>query len=104
MDAGLNYVVNVSSVGKFAFDTNVAYSSKFYWDSDNVISEGPLTIVNASGTFTPRRAEALSIRLWVKNLTNKGYYSIEYEEQGPAGFAASPAAPRTVGGEFRFKF
>ena len=104
MDAGLNYVVNVSSVGKFAFDTNVAYSSKFYWDSDNVISEGPLTIVNASATFTPRRAEALSIRLWVKNLTNKGYYSIEYEEQGPAGFAASPAAPRTVGGEFRFKF
>jgi len=102
--AGLNYVVDVSSVGKFAFDTNVAYSSKFYWDSDNVISEGPLTIVNASATFTPRRAEALSIRLWVKNLTNKGYYSIEYEEQGPAGFAASPAAPRTVGGEFRFKF
>ncbi len=104
IDAGLNYVVDGSSVGKFAFDTNVAYSSKFYWDSDNVISEGPLTIVNASGTFTPRRAEALSIRLWVKNLTNKGYYSIEYEEQGPAGFAASPAAPRTVGGEFRFKF
>src|SRR6266403_2236851 len=104
IDAGLNYIVDVSSVGKFAFDTNVAYSSKFYWDSDNVISEGPLTIVNASATFTPRRAEALSIRLWVKNLTNKGYYSIEYEEQGPAGFAASPAAPRTVGGEFRFKF
>jgi iron complex outermembrane receptor protein len=104
IDAGLNYVVEVSSVGKFAFDTNVAYSSKFYWDSDNVISEGPLTIVNASATFTPRRAEALSIRLWVKNLTDKEYYNIEYEEQGPAGFAAAPAAPRTVGGEFRFKF
>jgi iron complex outermembrane recepter protein len=104
IDAGLNYVVDVSSVGKFAFDTNVAYSSKFYWDSDNVISEGPLTIVNASATFTPRRAEALSFRLWVKNLSNEEYYSIEYEEQGPAGFAASPAAPRTVGGEFRFKF
>ena len=104
IDAGLNYVLDVSSVGKFAFDTNVAYSSKFYWDSDNVISEGPLTIVNASATFTPRRAEAFSIRLWVKNLTNKEYYSIEYEEQGPAGFAASPAAPRTFGGEFSFKF
>jgi outer membrane receptor protein involved in Fe transport len=46
----------------------------------------------------------LSTRLWVKNLTNKEYYSIEYEEQGPAGFAASPAAPRTFGGEFRFRF
>jgi iron complex outermembrane recepter protein len=104
IDAGLNYVVEVSSVGKFTFDANVAYSSKFYWDSDNVISEGALTIVNASATFTPRRAEAFSIRLWVKNLTNKEHYSIEYEEQGTAGFAASPAAPRTVGGEFRFKF
>jgi iron complex outermembrane receptor protein len=104
LDAGLNYVVDVSNVGKFAFDTNVAYSSKFYWDSDNVISEGALAIVNASATFTPRRAEALSIRLWVKNLTNKEYYSIEYEEQGTGGFASSPAAPRTVGGEFRFKF
>jgi iron complex outermembrane recepter protein len=104
LDAGLDYVVDVSSLGKFAFDANLAYSSKFYWDSDNVISEGPLTIVNASAAFTPRHAEALSIRLWVKNLTNKEYYSIEYEEQGPAGFAASPAAPRTFGGEFRFKF
>jgi iron complex outermembrane recepter protein len=104
IDTGLNYVVDVSSVGKFAFDANVAYSSKFYWDADNVISEGALTIVNASATFTPRRAEALSIRLWVKNLTNKEYYSIEYEEQGTGGFAASPAAPRTVGGELRFRF
>jgi len=104
IDAGLNYGVDVASVGKFAFDTNVVYSSKFYWDSDNVISEGPLTIINASATFTPRRVEALSIRLWARNLTNKKYYSIEFEEQGPAGFAASAAAPRTVGGEFRFKF
>jgi iron complex outermembrane receptor protein len=104
IDAGLNYVVAFASVGKFAFDTNVAYSSKFYWDADNVISEGPLTIVNASATFTPRRAEAFSIRLWVKNLTNKEYYSVEYEEQGTGGFAASPASPRTFGGEFRFKF
>jgi iron complex outermembrane receptor protein len=104
IDAGLNYVIDVSSVGKFAFDTNIAYSSKFYWDADNVISEGALSIVNASATFTPRRAEAFSIRLWVKNLTNKEYYSLEYEEQGTGGFAASPAAPRTVGGEFRFKF
>lgn len=103
IDAGLNYVVDVASVGKFAFDTNVAYSSKFYWDADNVISEGALTIVNASATFTPRRAEAFSIRVWVKNLTNKEYYSVEYEEQGTGGFAASPAAPRTVGGEFRFR-
>ena len=104
IDAGLNYVVDISSVGKIAFDTNVAYSSKFYWDSDNVISEGTLAIVNASATFTPWRAEALSIRLWAKNLTNREYYSVEYEEQGTGGFAASPAAPRTVGGEFRFKF
>ena len=65
---------------------------------------GTLTIVNASATFTPRQAAAFSIRLWAKNLTNKEYYSIEYEEQGPAGFAASPAAPRTFGGEFRFRF
>ena len=104
VDAGLNYVMDVLGEGKLAFDTNVAYSGKFYWDADNVISQGALTIVNASATFTPRHAEALSIRLWVKNLTNKEYYSIEYEEQGPAGFAASPAAPRTFGGEFRFRF
>jgi iron complex outermembrane recepter protein len=104
IDAGLNYVMDISGVGKLAFDTNIAYSSKFYWDADNVISQGALTIVSAAATFTPRRAEALSVRLWVKNLTNKEYYSIEYEEQGPAGFAASPAAPRTVGAEFRFKF
>ena len=104
VDTGLNYVMNVPGVGKLAFDTNIAYSSKFYWDADNVISQGALTIVNASATFTPRQAAALSIRLWAKNLTNKEYYSIEYEEQGPAGFAASPAAPRTFGGEFRFRF
>jgi hypothetical protein len=37
--------------------------------------------------------------------TNAGFNcGSEHEEQGPAGFAASPAAPRTVGGEFRFKF
>jgi outer membrane receptor protein involved in Fe transport len=42
--------------------------------------------------------------VWAKNLTNKKYYSIEYEEQGPAGFAASPADPRTVGAEFWFKY
>jgi iron complex outermembrane receptor protein len=104
VDTGLNDVMDVPGVGKLAFDTNVAYSSKFYWDADNVISQGALTIVNASATFTPRQAAAFSIRLWAKNLTNKEYYSIEYEEQGPAGFAASPAAPRTFGGEFRFRF
>jgi iron complex outermembrane recepter protein len=104
IDAGLNYLMDVPAVGQLAFDTNVAYSSKFYWDADNVNSQGALTIVNASATFTPRQAAAFSIRLWAKNLTNKEYYSTEYEEQGPAGFAASPAAPRTIGGEFRFRF
>jgi len=104
VDAGLSYVMDVLGVGKLALDTNVAYSSKIYWDADNVISQGALTIVDASATFTPRKAAAFSIRLWAKNLTNKEYYSIEYEEQGPAGFAASPAAPRTFGGEFRFRF
>jgi iron complex outermembrane recepter protein len=103
LDLGLDYVVAVSSVGEFALDMNVAYMSKFYWDSDNANSQGPLTIVDASATFTPRCAEALSFRLWVKNLTYKEYYSIEYEEQGPAGFAASAAAPRTIGGELRFR-
>jgi iron complex outermembrane recepter protein len=104
IDVGLDYVVEISSVGEFVFDTNIAYSSKFYWDSDNVISQGPLAIVNASATFTPRRAKAFSLRLWTRNLTNKEYYSIEYEGQGPAGFAAAAAAPRTVGGELRYRF
>jgi iron complex outermembrane recepter protein len=102
--AGLNYLLDVASAGRFAFDANIAYSSSFYWDSDNVISQGPLTIINASVTFTPWRAAGLAVRLWARNLTNKEYYSIEFEEQGPAGFAASAAAPRTIGGELRFKF
>jgi len=55
IDAGLNYIVDVASVGKFAIDTNVAYSSKFYWDSDNVISQGTLTIVNASDFHSTAR-------------------------------------------------
>jgi outer membrane receptor protein involved in Fe transport len=91
-------------VGRFILDANVAYSSRFYWDSDNVISQGPLTIINASASLTPRRASNLTMRLWARNLTNKEYYSIEFEEQGPAGFAASPAAPRTVGAELSFEF
>jgi iron complex outermembrane recepter protein len=102
--AGLNHQLSITSLGSFATDFNVAYSSPYPFDADNVAWQKALALINASVTFQPEANSHLQVRVWGKNLSNVRYYSQEYEQTGASGFSTIAAAPRTLGVEARVSF
>lgn len=105
-DIGANYMVD-SSIGKWRADVNASYTSRVTWSADNAYFQRPITLVNASLSFTPDAMDNLTFGLWGKNLGNVKYYA--YAEQnafGPdvGGYRAEASAPRTWGGTISFKY
>lgn len=102
-NAGLNYKVSTSA-GDFAFDANMSYVGKFFWQPDNILHEKPYTLVNGSVTYSPPGNENLSLRIWGKNLAGEKYHAGELAVAGSGGNLATVGAPRTYGVEVRYKF
>jgi iron complex outermembrane recepter protein len=104
LSSNLNYVREVESMGTFVLDLFVSYYSDYAWDADNVIEEPANTLVDGAIAFTPQAAEALTIRLWVKNAMDEEYNLGYYSQASGSAYSASPGAPRTYGAEFLFQF
>jgi hypothetical protein len=69
---------------------NAAYTSKFYWDSDNFLPQKSYVLVNASLTLVPAVARNTFVRLWGDNITGEKYYVFELPVAGGAGNLAHP--------------
>lgn len=105
-DLGANYVVDGRS-GKWVADVGLSHTGSFAWNPDNYVFEKPVTLLNASLSFTPSALHWLTITAWGKNLGNIKYYSITQESTGlagTAGFQSGAAAPRTYGGTLRVRY
>jgi iron complex outermembrane receptor protein len=100
---GANYEMDTGA-GRVTFDTNVSFSSKFYWAPDNNFANGAQALWDGSITFVPSSNENLELRVWGKNLTGKKYYQTILEGGGNNTNLAAPAAPRQYGVEVSYKF
>lgn len=102
--AAVSYRHEVDGTGSFDFDASLNYSSKFNWDADNLIKEPVRILVDGAIGFTPASLEHVTLRAWVKNLTNRKYNLNYFAQASGSAFSSAPGAPRTYGGELVFKF
>ena len=106
VNVGANYALN-SGIGHWVADVSASYTGRFAWPADNIISQKPVTLVNATLNFTPASNQAVTLSLWGKNLAGVHYEAFVQEQVGLAGnseFQASPAPPLTFGGTVSLKF
>jgi iron complex outermembrane receptor protein len=100
---GLNNAVE-TGYGEFIFDTAVSYTSSYFWAPDNNYRTNGFALWDASILYRPTFNPKLGIRFWGKNLTSHQYYQTVLEQANQNGNTAAPAAPRTYGVEFSYKF
>jgi iron complex outermembrane receptor protein len=103
---GANYSVETDA-GDVQADVNVAYTSRYYWTIQNVISQKPMALVNASLSFSPTALDGVTFRVWGRNLTGVKYDSWVQESafpNGTGGYQREAAAPRMYGGEVSVRF
>jgi iron complex outermembrane receptor protein len=101
---GLSYEKDLVDAGKFNLDLTANWSSKFNWDGDNLIKEPSRFLLDGSVAFSPEKAEHLTIRFYMKNITGRKYNINYYAQASGSAFSSAPGAPRTYGGELQFKF
>jgi iron complex outermembrane receptor protein len=91
-----------SSVGRFDLSGGGYHYGGAYTEIDNRLKIAPYTLLNASILWTHVN-NALTVRVWGKNLANTYHYS---EISSEAGFfdIGSPAAPRQYGVTVGYKF
>ncbi len=116
-NASIDWDVADFGTGKLNLHVDGNYTGKFYYDSFEDYSRGPLPAVasgkfaNGSGNYVIGNARVsytmgrYSIAGFVKNFTNKTYYpfGISLENLFGDGYRVR-AEPRTFGGEATFKF
>ena len=102
LTGGLTYTINTSS-GTFTGNADAAYTSKFYWDPDNIVSQKGYVLLNTSVSFSPAAYPHITVRAFADNLTSQKFYSFELPTAGGAGNLAAPGEPRTYGFEVSFK-
>ena len=100
----VSYDAEVASVGKATFDLTASYSSKFPWDADNLWYESAHLLLNSSVTLAPEALENVSLRFWMKNITNRKVNLGYYAQASGSAFGSAPAAPRTYGLEASFRW
>ena len=101
--ANLGFVYTFrTGTGRFDFSTNAYHSAKSYFEIDNRTKNDPYTLLNASVLWTDPK-DAITVRIWGKNLT-KAYYYTQYSGQGGASDVASPAAPAQYGITLGYRF
>jgi iron complex outermembrane receptor protein len=88
------YTLPLGEHGSLALSGTFSYNGGFYYEPDNRLRQGPYGLVNASIAWQAP-ANAYSIRLWAKNLTNIQYTTAEYTQSN--GDYAVYAPPRTFG-------
>jgi iron complex outermembrane receptor protein len=83
-------------VGQFVFNINDNFQSKFYFNSEDNLSNAPYHLVSASLRYTPEFAKNFDVELWVRNLTDAHYF-LDGIVNGSADFSYQPGDPRTFG-------
>jgi iron complex outermembrane recepter protein len=90
-----------SDVGKLGLSVLYYHSSGFFWNADNRLRQPAYDIVNGTLSWTAN-SDKYAANLWVRNLLGAKYYS--YAEEQTLGDNTSPAAPRTYGVTFSYRF
>lgn len=122
-DAGIDYAGNTTPyaskwqlIGRVSYNlplgqetsldlsVNAAYRSKAFFTSDNdiVVSQSGYTLVDANAALNLNKN--VSITGWIKNITNKFYWTGGYSLAAVGSVLMMPGAPRTYGGSLRFNF
>lgn len=102
--AAIAYNRDIDGLGNVGANFNLSYTGRFYWDSDNLISQRPTTILNGTISLRPQFNDHFTFRFWMKNITNREYVAFEYPQAGIAGHSYVAAPPRMYGGEIAVSF
>ena len=102
VSAGVDYKVD-AGVGELTADVNASYSSSFFWNPDNLVSQKGYTLLNASLMLVPAGAPNTFVRLWANNLTQREYNVFTTTIAGGGGMFGHAGAPRTFGLEAGIK-
>lgn len=100
----VSYDAEIGSMGKASFDLAANYTSAFPWDADNLWYERAHLLLDGSITLTPAAMENVSLRFWMKNITNRKVNLGYYAQASGSAFGSAPAAPRTYGLVASFKW
>jgi|HubBroStandDraft_6_1064221.scaffolds.fasta_scaffold33835_1 iron complex outermembrane receptor protein len=98
---GFNYSIP-SDVGPFVLTFDYYYNSGYYFEPDNLLHQGPYSLVNAQ--LRHDLNDHVSLRLWGKNLNGAEYTVAGSTQVGPLGYQTMPAPPRTFGVALDWKF
>ena len=77
------------------------YNDGFFWEPDNSVSQPSHHLINASVGWTSPDGK-VEARVWGRNLAGEKYFS--WANASAFGALYSPASPRTVGLELRYRF
>lgn len=97
--AGATWTIPLGD-GEIALNANYTYNSGFYWEVTNRLKQEAYGLLNLEATFAPN--ENLSLKLWGRNVANKGYHT--YVDAAVYGDRAAAGAPATFGATLGFKF
>lgn len=53
--------------------------------------------------FVPELAQSLTMRLWMKNITDEEYAINFYSQASGSAYSSAPGAPRTYGLELQYQ-
>jgi iron complex outermembrane recepter protein len=97
---GASYRAPIGDESELIWTGLWSYSSTIYFEADNVLKQKAYSVLNGSLEYRPK--PSWGVELWVKNLTDKQYYTT-----GVASSTAAQgvlAAPRTYGVNVKFDF
>jgi len=97
--AGLSYEFSVGN-GSIVLSGDVAYNSGYYWDAANLFKQPPFAVADGSirynfGSFL--NLHGASVLFWMRNITDRQYWSSVRFNPGPQGTLTTPAEPRAFG-------
>ncbi|HEX8484537.1 TonB-dependent receptor [Sphingomonas sp.] len=89
------YNADLGDSGRLQPSVTLTYNDRYYWQSDNRLTQPAFTLLNASLLWTSP-SKRFDVRLWGKNLTDATYYIARLGVTG-LGDVQEQAAPRTFG-------
>ncbi|MGZ8311334.1 MAG: TonB-dependent receptor [Allosphingosinicella sp.] len=101
LNAGANHRLSLDRAGTLLLSGNLAWSSGYFAEPDNVVRQDAYATVDVSAEWRPRHGP--TVRLWALNLTDTHYYD-SLLTQPTAGVIQRPAAPRRFGASIAYNF
>ena len=101
-NVGANHQVSLGRAGTLILSGNLAYNDGYFAEPDNVVRQEAFATVDAAAEWRPGQ-RGLSVRLWVRNLTDADYSSALATVQTIA-VLQSPAAARRFGTSIGYSF